>query len=373
MAATSQEGLIGYLSVIKDPRIDRTKRHSLVSVLFIGICAVLCGAESWEQMEDFGNERKEWLGQYVALPQGIPSHDTFGRVFAQIDSKAFQDSFLGWINLVSLKMPGQIIAIDGKTLRRSHDHSKGKEALHLVSAWACANHLVLGQVQTDEKSNEITAIPELLKLLDLCGSIVTVDAMGTQKEIAEEIQNKKADYVMALKGNQGLLHEDVRQYWEDPQLPETEYQSFETADKGHGRMEIRRYKISDQIEWLEPKAKWKGLKSVGMVESERIIRGQTTNECRYYLSSLKADAKEFARAVREHWRIENQLHWSLDVSFREDQCRVRIQRAAENFALLRRMALHILKQDKTQNKSINRKRWLAAMNTNYLQTLLGGI
>ena len=177
MAATNDKGLIGYLRVIKDPRIERTKRHPLVSVLFIGICSVLCGAETWEQMEDFGNERKEWLGQYAALPHGIPSHDTFGRVFAQIDSKVFQESFLGWVKLVNLKMPGQIISIDGKTLRRSHDKAKGKKALHLVSAWACANHLVLGQVRTEEKSNEITAIPELLKLLDLFVSIVTVDAM----------------------------------------------------------------------------------------------------------------------------------------------------------------------------------------------------
>lgn len=373
MVAANKEGLIGCLSVIKDPRIDRTKRHPLVSVLFIGICAVLCGAETWEQMEDFGEEREKWLRQYVELPHGIPSHDTFGRVFAQIDSKAFQESFLSWVKLVNLKKPREIISIDGKTLRRSHDRGKGKEALHLVSAWACANHLVLGQVKTDDKSNEITAIPELLKLLDLCGSIVTVDAMGTQKEIAEEIQDKKADYVMALKGNHQLLHDEVKKYWEDPQLPESEYQAFETADKGHGRIEIRRYKISDHLQWLEPKTKWKGLQTIGMVESERMIGEQKTIERRYYLSSLKADAKEFARAVREHWSIENQLHWSLDVSFREDQCRVRIQRATENFALLRRMALHILKKDKTQNKSINRKRWLAAMNPNYLQTLLGGI
>jgi predicted transposase YbfD/YdcC len=373
MKEVNNEGLISCLSIIKDPGIDRTKRHPLVSVLFIGICSVLCGAESWEQMEDFGNERNEWIHGYVELPHGIPSHDTFGRVFAQIDSKAFQESFLGWVKLVSIKMPGQIISIDGKTLRRSHDRAKGKEALHLVSAWAGANHLVLGQVKTDDKSNEITAIPELLKLLDLCGSIVTVDAMGTQKEIAKEIHEKKANYVMALKGNQGLLHDDVKAYWEDPQLPEKEYQSFETVDKGHGRMEIRRYRISSEIEWLTVRKDWEGLQSIGLVESERIIRGQTTLERRYYLSSLKADAKEFARAVREHWSIENQLHWSLDVSFREDQCRVRIQKAAENFALLRRMALHILKQDKTQNKSINRKRWLAAMRPDYLSVLLEGI
>ena len=373
MVAANNDGLIGCLRVIKDPRIDRTKRHPLVSVLFIGICSVLCGAESWEQMEDFGHQRKDWLEQYVQLPHGVPSHDTFGRVFAQINSKAFQESFLRWVKLVTVKIPRQIIAIDGKTLRRSHDKARGKKALHLVSAWACANHLVLGQVKTDEKSNEITAIPELLKLLDLCGSIVTVDAMGTQKEIAEEIQDKKADYVMALKGNHELLHNEVKTYWEDPQLPESEYQSFETVDKGHGRMEIRRYRISDHLEWLEPKTEWKGLKTIGMVESERMVGEQKTVERRYYLSSLKADAKEFARSVREHWSIENQLHWSLDVSFREDQCRVRIQKAAENFALLRRMALHILKQDKTQNKSINRKRLLAAMNPDYLRLLLGGI
>lgn len=373
MVAANNDGLVGCLRVIKDPRIDRTKRHPLVSVLFIGICSVLCGAESWEQMEDFGYSRKEWLGQYVELPHGIPSHDTFGRVFAQIDSKAFQESFLSWVKLVTLKMPGQIISIDGKTLRRSHDRVKGKKALHLVSAWVSANHLVLGQIKTEDKSNEITAIPELLNLLDLCGSIVTVDAMGTQKEIAKHIQDKKADYVMALKGNQGLLHEEVKTFWEDPKLSESEYQSHETVDKGHGRFEIRRYKISDQIGWLEPKQEWKGLRTIGVVESERTIGEQKTVERRYYISTLKPDAREFARAVREHWGIENQLHWSLDVSFREDQCRVRIQRAAENFALLRRMALHMLKQDKTTNKSLNRKRWLAAMDTDYLRLILGGV
>lgn len=367
------EGLIGSLRVIRDPRMNRTKRHPLESILFTTICAVLCGAESWEDMEDFGNLRRPWLERFVEFPHGIPSHDTFGRVFAQIDSEAFQRSFLGWVRRASLQTQGQIVSIDGKTLRRSHDRAKGKEALHLVSAWAQANHLLLGQVKTEDKSNEIEAVPRLLEVLDLKGCIVTVDAMGTQKEIAGKIQDKGADYVMALKGNHELVHKEVQSFWSDPELPESEFQSYETLDKGHGRLEARRYRISDKIDWFADKEEWKGLQGIGMVESERTIGEQKSVERRYYLTSLKADAQEFARAVRGHWSIENQLHWSLDVSFNEDQCRVRIRRAAENFALLRRMALHILKQDTASKKSLNRKRRQAAMDPAYLEVLLGKI
>ena len=367
------KGLIGCLRVIRDPRVDRTKLHPLESILFTAICAVLSGAESWEDMEDFGNLRREWLERFVQFPHGVPSHDTFGRVFAQIDSEAFQKSFLSWVKAVCVTSGAQIIAIDGKTLRRSHDRAKGKEALHLVSAWSQANHLLLGQVKTEDKSNEITAIPKLLEMLDVKDCMVTVDAMGTQKEIAEQIQERKADYVMALKGNHALVHQEVQSFWSDPELPEAEYQSYETADKGHGRIEVRRYRISGQIDWFADKGAWKGLRSIGMVESERTIGEHTTVEKRYYLTSLKADAQEFARAVRGHWSIENQLHWSLDVSFNEDQCRVRVKRAAENFALLRRMALHLLKRDTASKKSLNRKRRQAAMDPTYLETLLGKI
>jgi len=368
-----EKGLIGHLRVIRDPRVDRTKRHPLESLLFTSICAVLSGAESWEDMEDFGSLRREWLERFVEFPHGIPSHDTFGRVFAQIDSEAFQKSFLSWVKSVSLITGGQIISIDGKTLRRSHDRTKGKEALHWVSAWAQANHLLLGQVKTEDKSNEMEAIPRLLEMLEVKGCIVTVDAMGTQKEIAEKIQDKGADYVMALKGNHELVHKEVQSFWSDPELPESEYQSYETVDKGHGRLEVRRYRISDRIDWFADKGEWKGLQSIGMVESERTLGDQKATERRYYLSSMKADAQEFARAVRGHWSIENQLHWSLDVSFGEDQCRVRVKRAAENFALLRRMALHILKQDTASKKSLKRKRRQAAMDPAYLEVLLGKI
>lgn len=368
-----EKGLLGHLRVIRDPRIDRTKRHPLESILFTAMCAVLSGAESWEDMEDFGNLRKEWLERFVAFPHGIPSHDTFGRVFAQLDSRAFHESFLTWVKAVSLQTEGQIISIDGKTLRRSHDRAKGKEALHLVSAWVQANHLLLGQVKTEDKSNEIKAVPELLEMLDVKGCIVTVDAMGTQKEIAEKIQDKGGDYVMALKGNHELVHKEVQSYWSDGDLPESDYHSYETADKGHGRIEIRRYRISGKIDWFADKKQWKGLQSIGMVESERTVGEQTTIERRYYLTSLKADAGELARAVRGHWSIENQLHWSLDVSFHEDQCRVRLRRSAENFALLRRMALHILKKDTASKKSLNRKRRQAAMDPSYLEGLLGKI
>jgi len=367
------QGLIGYLRVIRDPRVNRTKRHPLESVLFIAICGVLSGAESWVEIEDFGNARKDWLTQYADLPEGIPSHDTFGRVFSQLDPREFQKSFLNWVKTAAIRTQGGIVSIDGKTLRRSHDRSKGQGPLHLVSAWAQANHLVLGQVKTDEKSNEIEAIPRLLAMLDLKGCTVTLDAMGTQKELAEKIQAKGADYVMALKGNQGLFHEEVKAFWEDPELPESDYQTHETLDKGHGRVEIRRYRITDKIGWLEPKEDWNGLQTLGMVESERILGEEKTVERRYYLSSLKAEAPRFADAVRRHWEIENKLHWSLDVSFGEDQCRVRVKHAAENFSLLRRMALHILKKEQASAKSINRKRRQAAMDPAYLGVLLGKI
>lgn len=367
------EELVRHLSIIPDPRVDRTKHHPLESILFIAICAILSGAEHWVEMEEFGNTRKEWLSRFIDVSAGIPSHDTFGRVFAQLDPLEFQKSFLSWVRAVSLQISGQIVSIDGKTLRRSHDQAKGIGPLHLVSAWAQGSHLVLGQVKTEEASNEIEAIPRLLEMLHLKNCIVTLDAIGTQKTIAQKLQTKKADYVLALKGNHGLLHDDIKTYWEDPGLPESEYQAFETTDKDHGRLETRRYRITDQLQWLTPKQDWPGLKTIGMVQSERIIGDQKTVQRRYYLSSLGPNAQEFARAVRAHWEIENQLHWSLDVSFREDQCRVRVKHAAENFALLRRIALHLLKKDTSSKKSINRKRFRAALDPAYLEVILGKI
>jgi len=359
-----------HFRIIRDPRIERTKKHRLETILFIAICGVISGAESWVEIEQFGEEKKEWLARYVDLTNGIPSHDTFGQVFALLDPEIFCKSFLGWIQTIRQRTQGEVIAIDGKTVRRSHDRTNGKEALHLVHAWASENHLMLGQIETDEKSNEITAIPKLLQMLELRGAIVTLDAMGTQKEIAQTIRDQEGDYVMALKGKQNLLYEEVQQYWEDPKLPPEEYHEYETVDKGHGRMEIRRYRVSQQIDWLEPKSEWAGLKSIGRVEAERTIQGETSVEHRYYLTSLEANAQELARVVRSHWTIENNLHWALDISFREDESRVRIGHAAQNFALLRRMALALLKKDKASKVGIKARRLKAGWNPVYLESVL---
>jgi predicted transposase YbfD/YdcC len=361
--------LFEHIRIISDPRAEKNKRHSVEAIVFIAICAVICGAESWVDLQRYGELKKEWLSKHVDLSRGIPSHDTFGRFFALLNPKEFQEGFLGWIRRIEDKTQGRIVSLDGKSIRRSHDRSNGKEALHLVHAWASENHMLLGENKTDAKSNEITAIPELLKLLDLEGAIVTVDAMGTQKEIAGKIQGQKGDYVMALKGNHGVFHEEARQYWKDPELrKEADY--YETTEKGHGRLEQRRHWSTEDLSWFADKAKWPGLKSFACVESERTVQGQTSLERRYYLSSLKADAQELARSVRAHWSVENNLHWVLDVVFREDESRVRIGHAAENFALLRRMALSLLKKDKTSKDSLKGKRFSAGLNDGFLEKIL---
>jgi len=361
---------VGHFSIVRDPRIERNKLHKLESILFIAICAVVSGAESWAGMEEFGEVRKEWLSRYIDLSHGIPSHDTFGRVFAQLDPREFEKSFLSWIRGVYQKTEGEVIAIDGKTLRGSRQPRRGQDPLHLVSAWASENRLLLGQVETDETSNEIEAVPRLLEILDLKGCIVTIDAMGCQTEIVERIQDKKADYVIALKGNQGTLHEDVKRYWEDPALPQSEYDEYETVEKGHGRIETRKYRVTEKIEWLAPRANWKGLRSIVMVEHHREIGYHKSVERRYYLTSLKAQAREVAKAIRTHWEIENKVHWCLDVIFREDQSTVRIRQAARNFALLRRLAMNMLRKDVATKKSINMKRHLAGWDPKYLELVL---
>ncbi len=362
------QDFIRHFSVIEDPRIDRTKLHPLENILFIALCAVLAGADSWVEMEAFGEAKKEWLAKYLNLSNGIPSHDTFARVFAQLDPNEFQKSFLSWIQSVYQKTNGEIISIDGKTLRRSHHHSK--EPLHLISAWAHTNHLVLGQLKSEGHANEIYSIPKLLDILDLQGCIVTLDAMGTQKTIAKTIRDKKADYVLALKANHGLLYQDLQQYWSDPNLPAAEYDFYETTEKDHGRLEIRKYKITSQISWLAPRQDWAGLQSIAVVESQRTFNNTTVSETRFFLTTLKPNAKQLSKAIRAHWDIENKLHWSLDVCFHEDQSRARIKFSAENFARLRRLALNILKKDSSSKNSLRVKRLQAALTDSYLDVLL---
>jgi predicted transposase YbfD/YdcC len=367
------DSLVYHFSVIEDPRMDRSKEHLLSDILVIAVCAMLCGAEHFTDFEDFGEAKEDFFRTFLQLPHGIPSHDTFRRVFALLDPQQFADCFRRWTEGLRKAIGQEIVAVDGKTLRRSHDRAKGKGPVHMVSAWARENGLVLGQVKVDGKSNEITAIPELLQTLKLAGCIVTIDAMGCQTKIAGEIAAAGADYVLALKANQETLHAETKSFLEDAQaegFPGIAHDTLETSERAHGRKETRRYWITAEISWLTQHASWPKLRSVGMVESIREIQGHTTVERRFYLGSIPADAKTFARAVRGHWAIENALHWSLDVSFAEDQCRVRAGYAAENLAILRHISLNLLKQETTKKRGIKSKQKNAGWDHAYLLKLL---
>jgi len=364
---------------LKDPRINRTKKHKLIDIVVIAICGVICGADTWVDIENFGNAKKEWLEKYLELPNGIPSHDAFGCVFARIDAEQFQTCFVRWMKAVMRKTSGEILAIDGKKLRRSHNKTIGKNAIHMVSAWATENRLVLAQSKVDEKSNEITAIPELLKVLELSGCIVTMDAMGCQTSFAKAIVKKGGGYVFALKGNQGTTLEDVIALFEDAKsvgFRDVEHDYHRTVDKGHGRIEIRQcWTISDPVylNYIRNYSKWEKLNTIVMVVSERRCGNEVTMETRYFISSLHNHAERMLWAVRNHWGVENGLHWVLDIAFREDDSRVRTGNAPENFAVLRHIALNLLKQEVTAKGGIKAKRLLAAWNEDYLLNVLSGL
>jgi len=365
-----------YFNLLKDPRVERTKRHSLLDIIVIAICAAICGADDWVSVERFGNAKLNWLQTFLDLPNGIPSHDTFGRVFAQLDPEQFRASFAAWIAAVVEVAAGEVVAIDGKQLRRSHDKALGKEAIYMVSAWATAQHLVLGQRKVDEKSNEITAIPQLLQLLELKGCIVTIDAMGCQKKIAQTICAQGAEYVLQVKGNQGTLLTELQELFD--YAGQNGYQDCtyaKTTNKGHGRIEIRECWATDAPDFLayvHDQHKWCGLQTLVMLRAERRTPAATSIETRYYISSLPNDASRLLQAVRSHWGIENSLHWVLDVAFAEDDCRVRKDYGAENFALLRHIALDLLKQEQSAKCGIKNKRLQAAWDTAYLLKVLSG-
>jgi predicted transposase YbfD/YdcC len=367
--------LVEHLSEIDDPRIERSKRHKLIDILTIAILGVICGADSWVAMENFGQAKFKWLKRILELPNGIPSHDTFARVFARLNPQQLQQSFLEWVRSLVHLSGGQVIAIDGKTLRQSYDSADGKGAIHMVSAWASHNRLVLGQCKVDDKSNEITAIPQLLKVLEVSGCIITIDAMGCQKQIAKLIVERGADYVLALKDNQGNLFEDVQQIFAQAQALKfvgIEHDFHQTLDKGHGRVEIRRCWTMGQVEFLIDADKWVKFTSIGMIQAERRINGKIERETRYYISSLTSDAHRLSKAVRSHWLVENSLHWVLDLAFLEDACRIRKDYAPENLALVRHVALNLLNQDTTLKIGIKNKRLRAGWDEDYLLKVLLG-
>lgn len=361
---------------LEDPRTGPAVRHQFMDMLVITICAVICGADTWVDVESFGQAKQPWLQEFLELPNGIPSHDTFGRLFALLDVEQFARSFDSWTRAIHAVTQGQVIAIDGKTVRRSHDSHSGKRALHLVSAWATENQISLGQVQTEEKSNEITAIPELLRLLDVSGCIVTIDAMGCQREIAHQIVQQQADYILAVKDNQPKLHERVQHlfaYAQAHKFRHVPHTYHGTSCKDHGREEKRQCWAIGVEEWrycLDGEGRWPQLQSVVMIRSERRIGEHLSRETRYYITSLPPEAKRLLSAIRSHWQIENSLHWVLDIAFREDESRLRKGWGQTNMSVLRKLALNLLKQDTHTKGGIKAKRLRAGWDRQYLLSLL---
>jgi predicted transposase YbfD/YdcC len=362
-----------YFSGLPDPRIKRRQLHDFQDVIMLVLCGVIAGCDEWTSIEEYAKSKITFLKTFLGLQNGIPSHDTFGDIFAKIAPLAFEECFLQWTLGVCKCCEGEIVSIDGKQLRGSYDSASNKAAIHMVSAWANANRMVLGQIKVDNKSNEITAIPYLLNVLVLKGCIVTIDAMGCQKAIAQQIIDAEADYVLALKGNQGLLHEQVKDSFE--REPPTD--TYTEYNNDHGRVETRRYEVLTDLKWIEEVDKWEQLTTLVKVQAEVFYKRsqKTTTETRYYISSLpiiekQKDIKTIAKAVRAHWGIETSLHWCLDVAFNEDKSRVRLGYADQNLSMVRKIALNLLRKEQTIKKGIKTKRLRAGWNDEYLKALL---
>lgn len=370
-----QQSLVKHFGDIEDPRVERTKKHLLTDILVIAILAIIAGAQGWEDIENYGISKQTWLEEFLELPNGIPSDDTFRRVFEFIDPEQLNRCFLLWVNTLVTKMGGEIIPIDGKTIRGSYDRNQGKSALHVISAWASEQRLVLAQMKVEDKSNEITAIPALLELLNIAGSIITIDAMGTQTEIAKKIIDKKADYVLTLKANHPTLYSQVKQWFETAQADNflgIDVSYDKRIEKGHHRTEIREVWTVpvDAIPQLYQPNLWAGLQSLVMVIRVRHLWNKTTREVQFYLTSLNSAARLIGRAIRKHWSIENEAHWTLDCTFAEDACRIRSFHSPRNFSLLRRIALNALNREQTYKRSIKQKMKRTAMDNDYMIQVL---
>jgi predicted transposase YbfD/YdcC len=363
-----------HFATLEDPRIERCKRHKLGDILFLAVCAMTAGANDFVAMQKFGHAKRAWLQKFLELPNGIPAHDTIGRVFALLDGEQFIQCFLSWVQTIHEVTAGEIVAVDGKTARASLDRAKGQNPLHVVSAWASANRVVLGEVMVDAKSNEITAIPKLLAMLELHGAIVTIDAMGCQKDIAAKIRERGADYVLAVKGNQEHLEEGIVAYFaaldEGGKRPRRRSQTTQRSN-GHGRVETRWYDAVPVPTTLRQREDWKDLRSLCRVTRVWTEGGEEKSEVRYFISSLPAEAKTLAKAILGHWGVENGLHWVLDMYFGEDRSRARTEQAAANLAVLRRWLVTLLRQDKTLKDGIEKKRLQAGWNEAILEQILG--
>jgi predicted transposase YbfD/YdcC len=376
---TSKRGLLSEpFARLPDPRVDRTKRHLLLEIVVIAVCAVICGADTWVDIEEYGRAKDAWLKRFLPLPHGIPSHETFARVFARLAPEACRTCFLAWLPEVQARLgeplASQVVAIDGQAARHSFNRAIDRGPLHMVRAWATASHLVWGQMAVEQKSHESTAIPALLQLLELSGCIVTIDALGTQQEMAKTMTEQEADYVLALKGNQGTWPEDVALLfeWADTQQSrDIVHQTSETHNTGHGREARRRTTVTHEIAGLRGDEAWVGLQTVAMVAAWRTQGDVMSYERRYYISRLGVDAKQIAESVRGHWAIENARHWVLDIAFREDDSRMCTGHAPDNFSMLRHIALNLLTQEKTSRHGVKVKRNRAGWDNNYLLTVLG--